>query len=45
MLAANPGVPCHHLVVELVMAGMSHEERKRGIEYFAREVVPSLRAL
>jgi hypothetical protein len=45
MLAANPGVPCHHLVVELVMAGMSHTERTQGIEYFAREVVPSLRAL
>jgi hypothetical protein len=27
------------------MAGMTHEERKRGIEYFAAEVVPSLRAL
>jgi hypothetical protein len=45
MLAANPGVPCHHLVVELVMAGMTHEARTNGIEYFAREVVPGLRAL
>lgn len=45
MLAANPGVPCHHLVVELVMAGMSHADRVRGIEYFANEVAPSLRSL
>jgi len=45
MLAANPGVPCHHLVVELVMAGLSHAERKRGIEYFASEVLPGLRLL
>ena len=45
MLAANPLVPCHHLVVELVVAGMSHEERRQGIEYFAREVAPGLRDL
>jgi hypothetical protein len=45
MLAANPGVPCHHLVVELVMAGMSHAARRRGIEFFAAEVLPGLRLL
>jgi alkanesulfonate monooxygenase SsuD/methylene tetrahydromethanopterin reductase-like flavin-dependent oxidoreductase (luciferase family) len=45
MLAMNASVPCHHLVVELVMAGMSHETRVKGIEYFAAEVLPILRDL
>jgi len=27
------------------VAGMSHEERRQGIEYFAREVAPGLRDL
>ncbi len=45
MLAANARVPCHHLVVELVMAGMSHQARVRGIEYFAAEVLPILQNL
>jgi hypothetical protein len=27
------------------MAGLSHAERKRGIEYFASEVLPGLRLL
>jgi alkanesulfonate monooxygenase SsuD/methylene tetrahydromethanopterin reductase-like flavin-dependent oxidoreductase (luciferase family) len=45
MVSNNPGVPCHHVVVELVMAGMSHRARIEGIERFATEVMPFLHDL
>lgn len=44
-LAANPGVPCHHLVVQLTTSGMAHRDALAAIERFAQDVLPFLREL
>jgi len=36
---------CDHLVIELTTSGMPHVEVMRGIELFAREVLPALHAM
>ena len=36
---------CDHLVVELTISGMAHGDAMRGIELFAAEVLPGLRAM
>lgn len=45
LLDANPGVPCHHAVIELVSAGMSHDAKMAAIELTASRVLPTLREL